>query len=116
VAVLDWNALQRSPHREDFDRHRGWLRRRQEALFHRLPTGRASGELIGQHALRVTWPLADGTVLALVANLDGAPLSLPRPSARPPALREVLAETETIAPTAPALPPWYVAWTVERRE
>jgi malto-oligosyltrehalose trehalohydrolase len=116
VAVLDWNALRGAPHSEDLERQRAWLRRRREALVPRLPPGGATGELIGEQGFRVTWPLADGTLLALVANLGGETLALPSPPARPPAMREVLAETETIAPTAPALPPWYVSWTVERRE
>jgi maltooligosyltrehalose trehalohydrolase len=106
AAVLDWSALQREPHAAALVRTRAWLGLRRSVLTPRLPARAERGALLGERALAMSWLLADGARLHVVANLDDVELAAPK------APGKLLACTS--APRAGAtLPPWHVCWTLE---
>jgi malto-oligosyltrehalose trehalohydrolase len=74
---LDWQELQREPHRSWRDWYRTLLRLRREMLMPRqvgASPWQARGEVIGERGLQVSWQLPDASQLALYANLSGAEL------------------------------------------
>ena len=108
AAVLDWRSSDMLPHRDVHAFYRRLLKLRRDVLFARLPANRATGSMIGAAALMAQWQLADGARLRVTANLSDTPAS------GSIAGGEVLAATEALAEHAGALPPWFVAWTLER--
>jgi malto-oligosyltrehalose trehalohydrolase len=73
-AKLVWDDLAREPHRGWLAWYRRILSVRRSEIVPRLPGLRDCGryELIGEDAVHVRWPLADGGELDLLANLSRA--------------------------------------------
>jgi len=82
--VLDWDALAGEEQRQWLDLHRRLLELRHRAIVPRLGRTPVTGRyfLPADRVLRVEWRLKDA-VLALAANLGGAPASLPLPAGTP---------------------------------
>jgi malto-oligosyltrehalose trehalohydrolase len=108
AAVLDWSALDREPHRGALERARQHLAVRRRELHPRMPARAAAGKLLGPGTLLVHWTLADGTTLALAANLAATPYLTP------PALAGRRLLTTAAEPVGSEWPPWHVEWTLER--
>ena len=71
-SVLDWGQPSSSLHADWLVFHRKLLRLRREFIVPHLQSmgnGCAKSELLGEHGLRVTWELGDGSTLVLIANL-----------------------------------------------
>src|SRR5262245_62107595 len=79
AAALDWAALTREPHKAALSRARQRFVVRRRELAPRLPARSAGGALLGPATLTARWSLADGSTLAVAANLADAPF--PAPSA-----------------------------------
>ncbi len=110
-SLLDWEEINRDPHREQLALYHELLAIRQREILPRLsdaPNGDAAFTLIAHRAVEVTWSLGEGSRLALLANLGEDPLSgVTRPSG------ELLYATERHLPEEGSLPPWSVAWFLE---
>lgn len=106
ASKLDWSARNKPDHAERLAWYRGILAVRQREIVPRLggmATNRASHEVLGPGAVAVTWSLADGSALALQANLSDA--SVPAQ----PAEGRVL-WSEGPGQRDGVLGPWSVAW------
>ena len=108
----------RAPHARMLALHRQLLALRRDAIMPRLRgmQGDAGGYALPlAQVLSATWRLGDGSKLALLANLGSAPAqATPQIATLAGArifLSEGLAEADL---TAGRLPPWSVAWTLER--
>jgi len=108
-ARIDWTFAADGDHADAAARYARLLAIRREVLLPRLPAGRGRGRLLGERAVTVAWPLADGSTLTLVANLDDRPLSI---GAAPRG--ELLAATEPLGIPLDEAPPWFAAWLIER--
>jgi maltooligosyltrehalose trehalohydrolase len=110
ACVLDWSALQKSPHSERFARVRTLLALRQRHLVPLLKTldGPLPAEFAthGTCGLTVRWHFPQHMTLHLAANLGAAPQAVPLP---PQAGRLHACPTD-LAAQAALLPPWAVAW------
>lgn len=104
AAVLDWTALERTPHREVLDRYVELIRIRRAYLQPRLPAASAGGRLLAGGAVEAAWTLASGERLVLIANLSARPAP---PAAMP---GEPLAASSTPPRAGSAIPPWFVGW------
>src|SRR5690606_31921771 len=95
LARLDWTAATRGDHAQAAARYAQLLAVRRAELSPRLPS-------LGERAVEVAWPLADGSTLTLVANLDDRPVAV-----------DAWPRGETLAATAPFVraqaeaPPWF---------
>lgn len=110
---LDWEELQRAPHRDWLQLHQTLLRLRRAEIVPRLAGVAAhSGrfEVIGARGLWASWVLNDNAALTLLANLDATELP-----GVPVAPGRLLYATHGQRPAAGAraLPPWSVAWYLE---
>jgi maltooligosyltrehalose trehalohydrolase len=105
-AVLDWSALDRSPHKERHALVRQLLALRRQHVTPRLQNLRRNDA----HAewrdgvIRARWRLGDGSRLALVADLGDEPRSRPPEAADGRAIWG--------GPPPPELPPWSVFWSI----
>jgi malto-oligosyltrehalose trehalohydrolase len=109
---LDWRSLGRSPHAEWRALYRSLLDLRHRVIVPLLPkiaplrrTWRESGD----SALAVTWPLDDGRVLGLDANLGDRDVSID--SSR---RGELVYATHSNA--GDVLPPWSVVWRIDKAD
>ena len=105
-AVLDWNALDRSPHKERHALVRLLLTLRRQHVAPRLADLRrnqAQAEWRGG-VLSAHWHLGDGSRLALVANLTAHPRRRPTDAAH--------GEPIWGGAPPPDLPPWSVFWSI----
>ena len=105
-AVLDWNALDRSPHKERHALVRLLLTLRRRHVAPRLADLRrnqAQAEWRGG-VLSAHWHLGDGSRLALVANLTAHPRRRPTDAAH--------GEPIWGGAPPPDLPPWSVFWSI----
>jgi len=108
LARLDWTVAARGDHADAAARYARLLAVRRDELLPRLPAGQARGTLLGKRAVAAAWPLADGSTLTLVANLDDRPLAVdawPR--------GKTLAATEPIPTSRSEIPPWFAAWLID---
>ncbi|MBN1238990.1 MAG: malto-oligosyltrehalose trehalohydrolase [Gammaproteobacteria bacterium] len=107
IARLDWAAAGRPDGAAVLERYRQQLALRRERLVPRLPASNPRGHMLADAALTVTWSLADGSELALTANLSDRPA--PRGDA--PRGEPLCSSGAADAPSgSPELPPWYAAW------
>lgn len=75
---LDWQECEADHHRQWLHLHRELLAVRQERIVPLLPRiipGKARYESLGNHALRVTWPMEGGQTLTLLLNLGEHPVA-----------------------------------------
>ena len=110
AAVLDWRELERADHRDWLELHRDLLALRRREIAPRLGNlagGQGHFRALGGHALRAHWRFGDDSRLALLANLDDAPLAM---AERP--VGELLYATDPLE--GEAVPPWGVFWFLER--
>ncbi|MFO7287236.1 MAG: malto-oligosyltrehalose trehalohydrolase [Gammaproteobacteria bacterium] len=110
LARLDWAARTRGDHAQAAARYAELLAVRRAELMPRLPAGRARGRLLRDRAVEVSWPLADGSTLTLVANLQDRAVGIdawPR--------GDTLAATARFDESRPEVPQWFSAWFIERR-
>jgi malto-oligosyltrehalose trehalohydrolase len=109
-AKLDWDARDHAPHADWLDWHRRVLAVRHADIIPRLegmPGGAATYSIIGGAAMRLCWPLGDGSRLHIVANLsDHAVSGVEAPAGR-------LLWTQGDGVTGNTLPPWSVVVTLE---
>ena len=110
-AKLDWNAAAAGSGRRWWRWHQALLALRQREIVPRIAgVHGGSGEfrISGEGVLSVHWRLADGSALALVANLAGGAALAPGWPAGP-----VIFSTGGAERGADALPPWSVIWFLE---
>ncbi len=72
ASVLDWNDIERSPHKETIECHRQLLSLRRQWIVPRLASmgnGAPNVTLLSKRALAVRWQLGDGSLLSLRVNL-----------------------------------------------
>ena len=112
ASKLDWESREEPEHRQWLDFYRFLLRLRREEVVPRLP-GTGGGEAlcrpVGERGLRVQWPLGDGSLLTLLANLGAESLG---GFEEPPG--KLLYATEGVAGTEREMPAWSVAWYLRR--
>jgi maltooligosyltrehalose trehalohydrolase len=105
AAILDWDAMERPPHREWLELHRELLALRRIHLVPRLQGIKPqSGEwhLPAPGVLYVQWCLGDGSQLSLLAQLSADTVQIDLPQG------DVLWCTPGIEESA--MPPWSVCW------
>ncbi|MFZ5558416.1 MAG: malto-oligosyltrehalose trehalohydrolase [Pseudomonadota bacterium] len=111
ASKLDWASLARAPHARFLELYRELLALRRAEIAPRLAGARSGTfELLHERALRVRWPLGDGSRLVLHANLGDAGAAAAPPGGRrlfalPPAAGEALGNGR--------LPPWSCVWHLE---
>ena len=116
ACVLDWSAIERSPHHEVLELHRRLLALRRQWIVPRLTgmdNGDAQFELLSERALTVNWRLGDGSRLSLTANLGEAAIAS-RPATG--SLIFAAARLDAAMLEAGQLPPWSVAWHLQEGE
>ncbi len=105
-AKLDWGAAAAAGPAGALARYRRLLALRRNVVAPRLPAAALGGRMLASAALTARWRLADGSVLALAANLTATPC----PCTEWPA-GELLAATAPLRrPWPAALPGWCTAW------
>ena len=108
ASKLDWESREEPEHRRWLDLYKNLLRLRRQEITPRLP-GTGGGEAlcrpVGERGLRVQWPLGDGSLLTLLANLGAESLG---GFEGPPG--DLLYATEGAAKTEREMPAWSVAW------
>ncbi|WP_431067326.1 malto-oligosyltrehalose trehalohydrolase [Methylotuvimicrobium sp.] len=75
-AILDWNEIDETPHLQWLEYHRKLLRTRSRYIRPRLyglAGGQAEYRALNEHALCVQWPMNDGSILKMIANLGSEP-------------------------------------------
>jgi 1,4-alpha-glucan branching enzyme len=109
-AKLVWNDLAREPHRGWLAWYRRILSVRRSEVVPRLPGLRDCGRYgpIGEGAIHIRWPLADGGELELIANLSHAARHAPTIAGR--------AFWQEGAVDAGKLMPWSVVWSIVEAE
>jgi len=78
---LDWDSVERSPHREWLQFHQNLLSVRQQEIVPRIrciAPGKADHETYGIKALSVSWPFRDGGGLTLRANFSEEGVRMPQ--------------------------------------
>jgi malto-oligosyltrehalose trehalohydrolase len=112
ASKLRWDELERAPHSEWLALHRALLALRHRSIVPRLAGTRAGGEFrVENGVLRVQWLLGDGSRLHLLGNFAAhasAPVTMPPGQALyvdPPRGQQRAMPA--------ALPPWFVAFTLE---
>lgn len=119
ACVLDWDAPAAPEHARRLDFTRGLLAVRGEQLMPRLRCsgGQYAGpvsamyERFGTRAVAVHWRLADGSSLALLANLGRRAATVPAPRSGVTLHRSAHLTAADLA--AGRLPPWSVAWLLD---
>ena len=105
---LDWGEREAPKHEPSVRLYRELLAVRRSEIIPRLkgiPGGEAAYRLVGERGLRVQWPMGDGSLLTLLANLGPEPL--PGFQAAPGRL---LYATPGATDDERILPSWSVAW------
>ncbi len=110
---LDWESRKRRPHSDWLGFYRHLLAIRQREIvpcLKKMLVGQAHYQPMGKGAVRVHWPLSDGTTLSLLANLhDDAIRGVHIPHGR---LIHTQAAGVMAALGQGVLPSWSVAWWV----
>ncbi|HEX5421037.1 MAG TPA: malto-oligosyltrehalose trehalohydrolase, partial [Gammaproteobacteria bacterium] len=75
-AKLDWGALAAPDCRRAITRYRHLLALRRNLITPRLPSAALGGRMLASSALTASWRLADGSTLAVAANLGSSPVAL----------------------------------------
>lgn len=107
-AVLDWASLDEPEHSGRLKLYGELLALRREKIVPRLvgiPGDGAAYQIVDDRGLSVQWTLADGSTLALLANLGPEPLDDPE---WPPGER--LYASEDVTGHRQELPGWSVLW------
>lgn len=108
---LDWGELDQPAHAAWLARTRALLRLRAGRVAPHLVEGEVrvlSSERLGRRGLSVSWRLAGGRRLGLLANLGPEPEDAPAPEG------EVLHQTHP--GWSEVMPPWSVTWSVSEDE
>jgi maltooligosyltrehalose trehalohydrolase len=81
MARLDWSECREKPHARWLDRYRRLLAIRRREIVPRLDGIHPGGtyRVLGPAAVRVEWPLGDGSRLVLLANIADMPVPLAEP-------------------------------------
>lgn len=110
---LDWESVARPPHAGCLALYRELLALRREEIVPRL-RGAASGGFaqLGERALRVAWPLGDGSRLTLHLNLGDEPAAAAAPGGRS---LYALPGDAAAALGNGRLPPWSCVWHIEEK-
>ncbi|MCP5420232.1 MAG: glycogen debranching protein GlgX [Gammaproteobacteria bacterium] len=111
---LDWDSPPRKRHADFLMLYRELLAIRQREIMPRLaaaPAGQASFRTFGAGGLNARWPLAEGTVLHLLANLSDDALA--NVETLPGAVLYVNGQTVLASLGYQVLPSWSVVWTLE---
>lgn len=106
---LDWDSLERSPHREWLQFYRNLLSVRQREIVPRIrciAPGRAEFKTYGGKALSVFWPFSDGGGLSVRANFSDEEVRMPSTRKH---LRVFYCEPETVLP-GDVQPPLSAIW------
>jgi len=110
----DWGERDAPEHERRLRLYRELLALRREEIVPRLkgvPGGKATYRLVGERGLRAQWPLGDGSLLTLLANLGPQPL--PGFEAAP---GKMLYATPGAADDERTLPEWSAAWYLREGE
>lgn len=114
MAVLDWGEREEGIHHRLLGHYRDLLALRKREISPRLgnvPGGAALYRTVGERGLRVQWPLGDGSLLTLLANLGDEELG-----GFEAAPGRLLYATEGAARQERTLPPWSVAFYLREPE
>jgi maltooligosyltrehalose trehalohydrolase len=106
---LDWKSAESDAGRDWLQFYRGLLACRRSEIVPRIKDilpGRAQYRIFGTHALSVRWPLAQGGLLDLRANLGSSLLALEKPEGR--VLFSTVAGHASVL--AGAVPPYSSTW------
>ena len=112
AAKLDWSDTSLEPHAGRLDWYRRILRVRHEAIVPVIPAilvGRTRCEILGNNAVRVSWPLEGGRLI-LTANLSRTRVQ----GFRGPVGRVLWQEGHV--DKEGALSPWAICWTIAGSE
>lgn len=115
ASKLRWEERAEPGHASWLELYKDLVRVRREQVIPRLenaPGGEARHRMVGERGLRAQWPLGDGSLLTLLANLSGEPL--PGFENVPGDL--VYATDHEAATNERELPAWSVAWYVKGAE
>jgi maltooligosyltrehalose trehalohydrolase len=105
---LRWEELEEPEHARWLGFYRALISLRRKEIIPRLanvPGGEAAYRTVGEHGLRVQWPLGDGSLLTLLAKLGPEPLG-----GFEQAVGDLLYAPEGAAGDERELPAWSVAW------
>lgn len=105
---LEWHELADPAHSAWLARTRKLLRLRAQRIAPHLVEGEVQAgrsESLGHHGMHISWTLAGGRELTLLANLGPEPLDAPEPPTG-----ELLHATHS--GWAEMLPAWFVAWSL----
>lgn len=106
---LDWDSLERAPHREWLQFYRNLLSVRQREIVPRIRCinpGKADYKTFGGKALSVFWPFSDGRGLSLRANFSDEEVRIPQTRTQ---LRVLYNEPETVL-AGEVQPPLSAIW------
>ena len=112
ASKLDWESREEPEHQRWLDLYKDLLNLRREELvpyLHGTSGGESVCRPVGERGLRVQWPLGDGSLLTLLANLGLEPLG---GFEEPPG--DLLYATEGVAGVEREMPAWSVAWYLRR--
>jgi maltooligosyltrehalose trehalohydrolase len=110
----DWGERDAPEHARRLRLYRELLAARRAEIVPRLkgvPGGEAAYRLVGERGLRAQWPLGDGSLLTLLANLGSQPLS-----GFEAAPGKVLYATPGATDDERTLPAWSAAWYLREGE
>jgi malto-oligosyltrehalose trehalohydrolase len=113
ACVLDWSAIERTPHRAVLELHRKLLALRRQWIVPRLAgmgNGRPHMEMLSQRALALTWRLGEGSLLTLAANFGEHTISTAPASGT---LIFATSNLDAAMARTGTLPPWSVAWHLQ---
>ncbi|MBA3034511.1 MAG: malto-oligosyltrehalose trehalohydrolase [Gammaproteobacteria bacterium] len=113
TCVLDWNAIEKEPHRSVLTLHRQLLALRRQWIVPRLAgmdNGQPKLEMLAERALAVHWHFGDGSRLSLCANLgNSAATAAPASGTR----LFATANLDDAALASGQRPPWSASWYLQ---
>lgn len=108
---LIWDERGDQDHAETLDFYTETLAVRHAEIIprlHGIEGEKAQSRLVGERGLRVQWPLADGSLLSIIANLSDEESG----GFEPPPGRIILATDESGPDDSGNLPAWTVCWYI----
>ncbi len=113
ASKLRWDEIERAPHSEWLAFYRELLALRRRLIVPRLAGMRSGGKfnIDDSGALRVQWPLGDGSRLHLIANFAATPSA---PAVLPPGQIVYATLAQAVSHDQPrVLPAWFAAYALE---